>query len=110
MWTWTQLTQWTSFPNSEEIVLRDLTSTGQSYYTPREQGLNFLAIGTHLGSQSDYSLLPRHTDEVWLGFLCKCALQTILLDAVTDLHLFGTHKRDASIQWPLDHINLTRVR
>lgn len=32
------------------------------------------------------------------------------MDAVTDLHLFGTHKRDASIQWPLDHINPTRVR
>lgn len=49
-------------------------------------------------------------DEVWLDFFCKCALQAILLDAVTDLNLFRTLRRDASIQWPLDHINPTRVR
>lgn len=56
-----QLSHWTFFPNSEVIVLRDLTTTGQSYHTAREQSQllrNWNTSGL-TEEDTDYSLLPR---------------------------------------------------
>lgn len=47
--------------------------------------------------------------KVWTEFLGKCMSQAILLDAVTELRLYGT-MMNRSLQWPLDYINLARLR
>lgn len=98
----------------EDSLQRFEYTTCHSYEVSREQWFptskQIEHIWAHQRKIQNLSFPCFHTDEGWMEFLGKCASQAILLDSVTEFHLFGTDEMSLSLQSPLDHIDTARLR